>query len=550
MSRPCRVAVIGAGPQGLAVSKNLLEVNQLGDQIFDVDLLEARDTIGGLWAYSDNADVPTTLKSTLGNVSKWRNCYADFPVDEALGYEVPPYLTQPEMITYLEKYADKFDLRKHIHFNALVLNSERSSTDDTWLLSVKDLKTDSVENQKYDKVVVATGQYTLPVIPQIPGIEKFCGTVMHSTSYKHAQDFHGQRVLILGFGVTAADTAAELVDHSSEIYLSHRRGNTYFSRLNNKRPLDVINNRRSAAMGSAIKWASPSTFGKIFSKVIAGMSEDAAKGRIMPEWNFTPTTSIHFVRPLISETIIDHLESGAVRSVAGIRQVTSDTGIELEDGSNIDVDAIIFCTGYDRGSLLANFIRYSGDPALPNLYFNIFPPDYADSLVFMNYWFIGTGICEIADLVGIAIAQIFAGNSNLPTKEQMNQEIAKHHSVVREMAAREVAHPTGGAMEKFVDEASFRHFLHDMAKTRVNQMLGYGWEGWNFWWREPQLCSVLLTGIESPHLYRLFDPPSETRRKRWPAARAAIEIANEQLKVFAEKTEEEQRRLILRQSTK
>lgn len=547
MSKPWRVAVIGAGPQGLAVLKNLLELNRPDDQIFDVELLDARDTIGGLWAYSDNADIPTTLNNTLGNISKWRNCYSDFPADEALGYEVPVYLTQPEMITYLEKYVDKFDLRRYIRFNTLVINGDRLSADNKWVLSVKDLKTGTAEDRKYDKVVVATGQYTLPIIPQMPGIEKFRGTVMHSKSYKHAQDFEGKRVLILGFGITAADAAAELVGHASQIYLSHRRGNTFLSRLINKRPLEFFSTRRSTTMSSAIKWASPSAFGKIFLNVVARFSESSAKGRIKPEWNFSPTTSIIFLRPLISETIIDNLESGAVKSVPGMRQVISDTGVELNDGSNVDVDAIIFCTGYDRGSVFANFIQYSGNPPLANLYYNIFPPDYADSLAFVNYWFIGTGICEVADLAAMAIAQIFAGNSNLPSKEQMNHEITKHHATVRAMAAREVVHPTGAAMEKIVDEGSFRYFLHDLAKTRVNEKLGYGWEGWHFWWKEPQLCNMLMTGIEIPHLYRLFEPPLETRRKRWPDARAAIEIANEQLKRFAEKSDEEQRRLVLRQ---
>lgn len=102
MSKPSQVAVIGAGPQGLAVLKDLLEINQPSRQIFDVELLETRDTIGGLWAFTEDANTPSTLRSTLGNVSKWRNCYSDFPVDEALGYDTPPFLTQSEIIAFGE----------------------------------------------------------------------------------------------------------------------------------------------------------------------------------------------------------------------------------------------------------------------------------------------------------------------------------------------------------------------------------------------------------------------------------------------------------------
>lgn len=158
----------------------------------------------------------------------------------------------------------------------------------------------------------------------------------------------------------------------------------------------------------------------------------------------------------------------------------------------------------------------------------------------------GTGICEAADLIGMAVSQVFSGKSKLPSKEQMEQQIATHHAGFRATAALERVPPTRAAMEKVVDEGSFRYFLHDVAKTGVNERLGYGWEGWNFWLQQRQLCDMLVSGIESLHLYQLFDPPPDTGRKRWSGARAAIEIANEQLKTFVEKSDEEQRRMTLR----
>lgn len=248
------------------------------------------------------------------------------------------------------------------------MDAKRLTAESKWLLSVKDVKDSTVEEKKYDKIVVTTGQYAKPTTPDVPGIERFRGSVMHSTAYKNPRDFQNKRVLLLGFGVTAADTAAELNGHAKEIYLAHRSGKTFLTRVINKRPMDVLTSRRVKNIQFAIQWASPSLFAKLFFKAVSDMSEGSAKGRIKPEWNFTPKNSIISVRPLVSDTLLDNLEHGGLKSVVGIRQVINATEVELEDGSNVDVDAIIFCTGYDRDTLLVDFIQYSGSPRLLHLY--------------------------------------------------------------------------------------------------------------------------------------------------------------------------------------
>ena len=544
MSKPCHVAVIGAGPQGLAMLKNLLELNQPDDQIFDVEILEARDTIGGLWAYSGNVDIPTTLPTTVANVCKWRNCYADFPVDEALGYKAPVFLDQKLTLEYLEKYADKFHLRPHIRLGMRVVDAERLPEENKWLLSIQDQTTGKLETRKYDKIVEASGRYSVPRTPKIQGIEKFRGTAIHSRAYKNRQQFQGKRVLVLGFGITAAEIAVELVGNASTIYLSHRRGNSIFRRVFDKKPFDLFRTRRARNAQTVLKWVAPSILAQVAAKTIERLMEGAAKGRIKPEWNVRPTPSLTFTRPIICDTLIDHLDSGAITSVTSIRQVLGDSTVELTDGSTVDIDAMIFCTGYIRDSPLAKFVPTTGNPALPQLYQNMFAPEYGDSLAFTSFWWLPTGICEVSDILAMAVAQIFAGTSALPSRSLMEQHIAKHQAALRALAADESPAPGTDAMEILVDEPSFRAFVNDMAQTRVNEKLGFGLEGWSFWWSEGPLCNIIMGVIDSPHVYRLFEPPPETRRKRWPGARAAIEEANEQLKVFMEKSDEEQMRLV------
>ena len=194
MAPPYTVCVLGAGAQGLRVLKNLLEESEDG-KYFVPTLFESRDRIGGVWAYTDDPDVVTALPNTLGNVSRWRNCYGDFPV-EKMDIEVDEggqdagrniYLGQTGFLNYLQRYADAFDLTKWIRFNSSIVNIEREHGLGKWKVTIKAHTpgdASHVETQVFDKVVVATGQYRKAFTPQIASIEKFEGDILHSQNFK------------------------------------------------------------------------------------------------------------------------------------------------------------------------------------------------------------------------------------------------------------------------------------------------------------------------------------------------------------------------------
>ena len=79
--------------------------------------------------------------------------------------------------------------------------------------------------QYFDKVVIAIGGMTsLPNIPLIEGLEKFKGTILHSRAFKKPEEFAGKRVMVVGFGNTAADTATVLANVAEKVYIAHRNG--------------------------------------------------------------------------------------------------------------------------------------------------------------------------------------------------------------------------------------------------------------------------------------------------------------------------------------
>jgi dimethylaniline monooxygenase (N-oxide forming) len=243
---------------------------------------------------------------------------------------------------------------------------------------------------------------------------------------------------------------------------------------------------------------------------------------------------------MVSDTLVPLLETGAVEPVAGIREIRDAKTVELEDGTLISPDCIILCTGYERNKVVSSPVETSGELELSRLYQNIFHPKYADSLAYMNFWHLGTGICEVADLMSMAIAQVFSNRFILPPEPSRNHQIDQHHAFVHALAAGETGPVSKMAAEKVVDEGLWRYFLHEAAGTQVNDMLGYRWQGWKFWWSQRTLCNLLMGGVDTPHVYRLFDG-REGSRMKWEGAREAIKKVNEQVAAFSKNLEEKKR---------
>ena len=194
MPVPYTVCIIGAGSQGLAALKNVLEESEDGNY-FIPTCFDSRDQIGGLWAHSDDPAILTALESTLTNVSRWRNCYGDFPVQDSdfegdeLGQNIGRYvyLGHKGFLNYLERYANTFNLRKWIKLNTRVTRISREQGGKRWeVVTRAQAPGESAREERhlFDKIIFATGQYHDAIMPRIAGIEKFKGPVLHSWNYK------------------------------------------------------------------------------------------------------------------------------------------------------------------------------------------------------------------------------------------------------------------------------------------------------------------------------------------------------------------------------
>ena len=68
-------------------------------------------------------------------------------------------------------------------------------------------------------------------------------------------------------------------------------------------------------------------------------------------------------------------------------------------------------------------------------------------------------------------------------------------------------------------------WMNETAGTGLNEYLGWGWKGWKWWWNNRELYGMIMSGVQTPFLYRLFEQVPG-KRKAWDGAREAIYKAN------------------------
>jgi dimethylaniline monooxygenase (N-oxide forming) len=427
---------------------------------------------------------------------------------------------------YLTAYTDHFDLRKNIKFEKSITRLERDQKTAKWLLHVAD---DSDSPHSFDKVVWATGQFIRPKLITLPGQDLFKGAVIHSQHVRNLSDFKDKNVVVLGMGNTAADISVGLVNHCKRVYLSHRRGANIMCRSDaDGLPGDLLQNPIACMSMWWMEQFAPTLFGKLMDLVFSS-NFSKKYGINDPAWGFAQRASIGdgFHTITCNDALIPSVKSGKLLSTPGIKRIISANSLELDNGEILDdIDAVIMCTGYasDMG-MLEEAVTYAkptrpNAPPLPNLYMNIFPPEHADSIAVTSFTHVNGAQPPARELTAMAVAQIWSGNSKLPSKAEMNAWIRKLDEWRRPRMIKEPGMHPGDLLTR-----PYMYFLHEAAGTAMYDHVGLGWKAWKLWWSDRELYNALAHGPATAYGHRLFETG---KRSTWSGARQAIiDVAKE-----------------------
>jgi putative flavoprotein involved in K+ transport len=340
--------VVGAGPAGLAVAATL---HAQGVRALVLDKAPA---VGSTWrAHYDRLHLHT---------ERALSALPGLPIPRKHGKWVP----RLGVVEYLEDYA------RH-HQIALRLSTpvERIDRDD----DVWRLETPAFGPLLARAVVIATGFNHTPSVPDWPGKTSFSGWLIHSASYRNAERFRGQDVLVVGTGNSGAEIAVDLAEGGAgSVRVAVRTPPNIV-------PREVIPGVSAQRVGLALRRLPPAVVDPI-----AGFVQRIAVGDLTryglpraPRGTYTRAREGQI--PILDVGFIDALKSKRVGIVAAVRGFDG-RDVILEDGSRIQPDAVIAATGFARAleSLVGHLGILDGrgvplvhgpttDPRAPGLYF-------------------------------------------------------------------------------------------------------------------------------------------------------------------------------------
>ena len=353
-TRDC-IALIGAGPSGLAAARNLQK------QGLPFQGFEAHTDVGGLW----NIDNPrsTVYESAHLISSKTTTEFSEFPMRP----EVADYPSHKEMRQYFFDFADHFGLRQHFHFGAKVLSVKPLGDSVAPLWCVQWQGADGVvQSAEFKGVVIANGTLAEPNMPAFDG--HFDGELLHTAAYKSAEMFRGKRVLVVGAGNSGCDIAVDAVHAAQSVDISVRRGYYFVPKYVFGKPADTL--------GGKVKlpaWLKQ----KVDSTVLGWFTGDPSRfGFPKPDYKMYES------HPVVNSLVLHHLGHGDLHVKGDIARLDGHT-VHFKDGSAKDYDLILCATGYRLHYPFMDVKLLNWQGMSPQLYLNIFSPQY-DNLAVMG----------------------------------------------------------------------------------------------------------------------------------------------------------------------
>ncbi len=212
-----RVAIIGAGPSGLAQLRAFASAATDGTEVPELVCYEKQEDWGGLWNYTWRTGVDEYGESVHGSMYRylWSNgpkeCleFADYGFEEHFNRPIASYPPREVLWDYIKGRVEKSDVRRFIRFRTTVREVTFDHASEQFIVSSHDLVNGHTSSEEFDFVVVASGHFSVPNAPHYPGFEKFLGRILHAHDFRDAVEFSGKDVLIIGASYSAEDIGSQ-----------------------------------------------------------------------------------------------------------------------------------------------------------------------------------------------------------------------------------------------------------------------------------------------------------------------------------------------------
>lgn len=422
-----RIAIIGAGPAGIASGRELLQKGFTEFTIFD-----ALDAPGGTWRLHTYPGLACDV---------WAHSYT-------FSYAPNPnwsasFVDQPEIQAYLARCTTEFGLDPHLKLNTYI-ESAHYQENGSWKLQSR-----AGEEFEFDVVINAMGNQHTPLFPDVKGMDSFGGDSWHGTRWNHDVDLTGKRIAIVGSAASAVQIVPEVAKIAGHLTVLQRSANWIMPR--GKKQYSEKQRRRFGRfpflMKLLRKWQS-TLMGQVEYAVTLGHDRMGQFENMVRKFidrttddpqlraDLTPDSRYGCKRGLVSDDFYPALTRDNVQLIASGLQEVTPTGLITQDGTAIEVDVIIYCTGYrildydridvvgSKGNSLAETMaddprahKGISVPDFPNYFFAVGP----NGLVLNVSYFI-TAEKNVATIVRLLGEMQAAGASKIAVKQNEFQQ--------------------------------------------------------------------------------------------------------------------------------
>lgn len=351
------VLIVGAGISGIGMAVHLKQ--KCPDRSFL--MLDRRDDLGGTW-----------------HLFQYPGIRSDSDM-HTLGFEFEPWTEQkaiadgPSIMKYLRRIRDKNGLAAHMRFGHKVVSASWSSAEARWTVEVE--TADGPATYVAGFLYMGSGYYDYDQghDPQIPGIDKFAGDVIHPQFWPKDYDYAGKRIVVIGSGATAVTIVPSVADKAAHVTMLQRTPTWYFVRDARDRFGNLLRkllgeelayrfirfkNVRLQNVGFKRARSKPDKVGEALLKPIR---EDLGD-KFRPEDFAVPYNPWEQRLCLVPDNdLFEAVKAGKAEMVTDEIDTVTATAIRLKSGRTIDADVIVTATGLKLA--VAGKVAFSVDGA-------------------------------------------------------------------------------------------------------------------------------------------------------------------------------------------
>jgi len=338
------VLIVGAGLSGIAAGYHL----QTSCPGRSYAILEARDAIGGTW-----------------DLFRYPGIRSDSDMF-TLGYGFRPWKAAksiadgPSILEYVNDTAREYGIDRHIRFGHRVVRAEWSTAEQRWNVEAQRTDTGETVHLTAGFLFGCTGYYRYDegYTPELPGIDRFGGRVVHPQHWPEDLDYTGKRVVVIGSGATAVTLVPAMAPDAAHVTML-QRSPSYVVSLPNEDPIAKAVRRvlPERLAHSVVRWKNVLMMmgsyqlsrrrPKLMRKIMRAGVRKALPAGYDVDTHFNPTYNPWDQRVCLvpDGDLFQAIGSGRASVVTDRIRTLTETGIELESGEVLEADVVITATG-------------------------------------------------------------------------------------------------------------------------------------------------------------------------------------------------------------